>query len=109
MPNGKPSVFISYSRQDEPNQPRGDEDLWLSFVLKFLRPGEKAGIFELWVDQLMMGGDDWESKIEEMLRECDIFMLLVSASSMASDYILEKELPIIRARDAKGEDRKSVV
>jgi hypothetical protein len=84
MPNGKPSVFISYSRQDEPNQPRGDQDLWLSFVLKFLRPGETAGIFELWVDQLMMGGDDWESKIEEMLRECDIFMLLVSTASSRS-------------------------
>src|SRR5271170_7324673 len=102
MPNGKPIVFVSYSRQDEPSQPPDDED-WLSFVLEYLRPAEMAGVFALWVDHLMMGGANWEAEIEAKLRTCDIFILLVSTHSMASTYILRKELPIVRERDARGE------
>ena len=103
MPSGKPIVFVSYAHRDEPGQPRGGEDQWLSFVLEFLRPAEMAECFELWVDQLMIGGANWEAEIEAKLRTCDIFILLVSARSMASRYILRKELPIVRERDARGE------
>ena len=103
MPSGKPIVFVSYAHRDEPGHPRGDDDQWLSFVLEFLRPAEMAECFELWVDQLMIGGANWEAEIEAKLRTCDIFILLVSARSMASKYILRKELPIVRERDAKGE------
>ena len=48
----------------------------------------------------MPGGTDWDPEIEEKLRACDIFILLVSAS----DYIVDKEIAIIRERQAKGED-----
>ena len=37
------------------------------------------------------------------MRDCDIFILLVSANSMASDYIIDKELEIARQREATGE------
>ncbi len=65
--------------------------------------GEMAEVFELWVDQFMMGGADWESEIDAKLRICDIFILLVSARFRASKFILRKELPIVRERDARGE------
>jgi TIR domain len=51
----------------------------------------------------MTGGAKWEKEIEDKLRACDIFILLVSASSMASDYIIDKEIAIIRERQAQGE------
>jgi hypothetical protein len=88
----KPIVFISYAHADEE---------WLAFVRAALSPGEREGIFAVWVDREMMGGEDWGPKIERKLRECDIFILLVSNHSMASQYILEKELPIIRERLAR--------
>ena len=52
----------------------------------------------------MTGGADWDPEIGRKLRACDIFVLLVSANSMASDYVVDKEIAIIRERQAKGED-----
>jgi hypothetical protein len=100
----KPVIFISYSHKDEPEHPRDGEVQWLSFVRTYLQPAVKHGIFDLWVDRSMSGGADWEPEIEEKLRACDIFILLVSAHSMASDYIVDKEIAIIRERQAKGEN-----
>jgi tetratricopeptide (TPR) repeat protein len=99
----KPIVFISYSHKDEPEHPRDGEIQWLSFVRTYLQPAVKHGVFDLWVDQHMPGGTDWDREIEKRLRACDIFILLVSANSMASDYIVDKEIAIIRERQAKGE------
>ncbi len=91
-------VFISYAHADEPEKPSGAEMRWYSLVRKFLRAGEKRGFFEVWGDVEMMGGDDWDAAIKEKLRACNIFVLLVSADSMASPYILDTEIDIIRKR-----------
>jgi hypothetical protein len=48
-------------------------------------------------------GEVWKPEIEARLRACDIFILLVSTHSTSSDFILDKEIPIIRERQAKGE------
>ncbi len=101
--SAKPVIFISYSHKDEPEHPREGEIQWLSFVRTYLQPAVKHGVFDLWVDQRMPGGADWGPEIERRLRACDIFILLVSANSMASDYIIDKEIAIIRARQANGE------
>ena len=53
---------------------------------------------------MIQGGADWEREIERKLRTCDVFILLVSRHSMASDYIVDKEIAIIRGRQANGED-----
>jgi tetratricopeptide (TPR) repeat protein len=100
----KPVIFISYSHADEPDRPVEGEVQWLSFVRRYLQPAVKDGIFELWVDRHMMGGADWDTEIEARLRTSDIFVLLVSANSMSSDYIIDKEIAIIRERQLKGED-----
>ena len=101
--SAKPLIFISYAHADEPEKPRGEEIQWRSFVMKFLRPAVRSGAFAMWVDRQMPGGTEWDSEIERHLRDCDIFILLVSANSMASDYIIDKELEIARQRKAKGE------
>src|SRR5271166_2411060 len=101
--SAKPLIFISYAHADEPEKPRGEEIQWLGFVMKFLRPAVKNGIFAMWVDRQMPGGTKWNPEIERNLRACDMFVLLVSANSMASNYIIDKELEIAREREAKGE------
>ena len=86
-----------------PKSPCPEGFAWLSFVLEYLNVGKRAGAFDLWVDAQMMGGANWRADIKAKLGVCDIFILLVSARSMASDFILDEELPVIRERDAKGE------
>src|SRR5271166_1278104 len=103
MPPAKPLIFISYAHLDEPEKPRDEEVQWLSFVMKFLRPAVKSGEFAVWVDRLMPGGTKWDPEIERNLRACDIFVLLVSANSMCSNYIIDKELEIARERESAGE------
>jgi hypothetical protein len=99
----RPIVFISYAHVDEPEKATGGEVKWYSLVRKFLRVGERRGLFEVWVDVEMMGGEDWDEKIKEKLRSCSIFVLLVSADSMASSYILDTEIAIVRERLALRE------
>src|SRR5208283_3371792 len=77
---------------------------WLSFVTGYLRPAIKHSAVDLWLDRLMPGGADWEREIEQKLEACDIFILLVSRHSLSSDYVVDKEIAIIRERQAKGED-----
>ena len=100
----KPKIFVSYAHADEPEKPAADDVKWASFVIGYLRPADKHGIIELWIDQNVRIGDDWDPEIERKVRECDIFLLLVSNNSLSSDYIVHKEIPIIRERLAKGED-----
>jgi hypothetical protein len=99
----KPIIFISYAHKDEPERPEPGFQ-WLIYVQSFLQPAVKGGIFELWVDRQMTGGAAWEKEIEDKLRACNIFILLVSRFSMASDFIIDKEIAIAREREAKGEE-----
>ncbi|RBP15757.1 TIR domain-containing protein [Roseiarcus fermentans] len=92
MSSAKPLIFISYAHLDEPEKPRGEEVQWLSFVMKFLRPAVKSGEFTIWDDRLMLGGTKSDPKIERNLRGCDAFVLLVSANSMSSNYIIDRAL-----------------
>jgi len=100
----KPRIFISYAHADEPEKPAEGEIKWLSFVTGYLRPAVKHGAVDIWIDTLIRGGDPWNEEIGRKLRECDIFILLVSRNSMSSDYIIRKEVAIIRERQTRGED-----
>ena len=51
----------------------------------------------------MPGGLKWNPEIERNLRACDIFVLLVSANSMSSNYIIDKEIEIARERQAAAD------
>ena len=99
----KPLIFISYAHLDEPDNPAPGEVRWLSFVMDFLRPGEKGRRYTVWIDRLMPVGADWNPDIEAKIRACDIFILLVSTHSTGSDYILDKEVPIVRERQRNGD------
>src|SRR5271166_4363647 len=101
--SGKPLIVISYAHADEPEKPAEGEIKWLSFVTGYLRPAIKRGAVDLWLDRLMPGGADVDPEIERKLRACDIFILLVSPHSLSSDYVVDKEIAIIRERQAKGE------
>jgi hypothetical protein len=100
----KPVIFISYSHRDEPEKPGPDEVAWLTFVQSFLAPVVKVGIFDLWVDQHLHGGDALDPEIKVKLAACDILVLLTSRYSLASTYVVETEIATMRQRLARGED-----
>jgi hypothetical protein len=101
--SGKPLIVISYAHADEPEHPAEGEVQWLSFVTGYLKPAIKHGVVDLWLDRLMPDGADWGPEIEQKFRACDIFILLVSRHSLSSNYVVDKEIPIIRERQAKGD------
>ena len=71
--------------------------------MKFLRPGVKGRKYDVWTDRLMPGGADWNPEIEAKARSRDIFVLLVSANSTGSDYIVDREIPIVRERQRNND------
>jgi len=100
----KPVIFISYSHKDEPEHPHDGEVQWLSYVRTYLQPAIKNGIFDLFVDEHLSGGADLRPEIERKLQACDVFILLISANSTSSDYIVDTEIKVTRDREAKGEN-----
>src|ERR1700750_1042525 len=81
MSDKKPVIFISYSHRDEPEKPAPDEVAWLTFVQSFLAPVVKVGIFDIWVDEHLHGGDVLDPEIKRKLAACHIFVLLASRYS----------------------------
>jgi len=102
-PPRKPTILVSYAREDEPEDPAEGETKWLSFITEHLRPAQKIGAFDLWIDPLARSEDVWDGEVERKLIACDIFLLLVSNNSVSSAAVVEREIAIIRERQARGE------
>lgn len=70
----KPSVFLSYSAQDALEARKLEYDLAL------------AGI-DVWSDRKLQFGDDWRQVIAESLRSSEVILVLVSPSSLRSQWV----------------------
>lgn len=77
-------VFISYSHSDRE---------YLDRLLVHLRPLQREGHVEVWVDTNLRAGDRWKKEIEKALARATAAILLISADFMASDFITNNELP----------------
>ncbi len=86
-------VFISYSHQDAK---------WLKRLQVHLKPLEQEGIIDLWDDTKIAAGTLWQDKIQEALETARVALVLVSADFLASDFIVEHELPKLLSRAVSG-------
>lgn len=80
----KKSIFISYCHVDE---------LHLKRLKVHLKPLEKEGLVDLWDDSKIKAGDKWEDEINNALSKAAIAILIISADFLASDFIVNNELP----------------
>lgn len=82
----KKNIFISYSHNDID---------WLRRIEIHLKPLVRDGVIDVWNDTEIMAGAKWEKSLEDALNSANIALLLISADFLASDFIINKELPIL--------------
>jgi len=63
-----------------------------------LRAIERGFRINFWSDPRTHAGQQWTSEISKRIDDADVFILLISPNSIASEYIYEKEMPAIKAR-----------
>ncbi len=83
-------IFISYSRKDQE---------YFDAFHKHLRValGDDERL-EIWTDTRIQASEDWHRQIQAALEECRVAVLLVSTDFLDSEYIRERELPVLLGR-----------
>ncbi len=90
----KPSVFISYSKDDKD---------YKTLVVKHLKVLEHQDDIMLWDDSKINTGASWYPEIQAALQQADVGICLISANYLASDFINKEEIPaFLRKRKEEG-------
>jgi hypothetical protein len=61
-------------------------------VCKHLSVLEREGLIQIWNDQKLQAGEDWESRLYQELLDARIAVLMISSSFLTSDFILNVEV-----------------
>ncbi len=80
----RPLIFISYSHKDED---------WKDRILVHLGIAQKQELFDVWDDRCIEAGEDWFEAITNAIDAGCVGILLVSANSLTSNFILKEEVP----------------
>ena len=90
----RPTVFVSYSHKDEKEK---------NALLAHLGVLGSTGLIDLWSDDRIGAGADWESEITQAITKAKVAILLISANFLTSKFILQKEVPeLLKRRDKEG-------
>ena len=93
------TIFVGYSHEDTE---------WKNRLCQMLAPFLRDGGIELqlWVDDgTIQPGDRWHEEIQSALKAAGVAVVLVSASFLASEYVMKYELPEIMSAAADGKIR----
>ncbi|HSS77355.1 MAG TPA: TIR domain-containing protein, partial [Thermoanaerobaculia bacterium] len=91
---GRPTVFISYSQQDE---------VWKDRVVSHLKVLEIEGELTVWDDNRIAAGDDWLPEISGAMNRAAVAVLLISKEFLTSGFIRGTEVPLLlKRRQSEG-------
>src|ERR1700681_3356558 len=79
-----PSVFISYSHKDE---------VWKDRLVSHLGVLEEQDLLRTWNDRNLRTGEVWLDGIQSEIDGGRVVVLLISANSLTSKFILHQEVP----------------
>ena len=89
-----PTVFISYSHQDE---------AWNKRLLPQLRALENAGVgMQVWHDRKIDGGDKWYPEIQDAMANAAVAILMISSDFLASPFCVKEEVPALLKRQEEA-------
>jgi hypothetical protein len=89
-----PTVFISYSHQDE---------VWKDRLLEHLGVLEEEGLLKTWNDRNIGAGNEWLEEIRTAMSSALVAVFLVSAHSLKSKFIRHQEIPhLLNRREKEG-------
>src|SRR6478672_3854512 len=89
-----PTVFISYSHKDE---------VWKNRLVAHLGVLEQQGLLQTWDDRRIEAGDEWLDEIRKGMNAAKVAILLISADSLTSKFILHMEVPrLLERREREG-------
>ena len=86
-------IFISYSKKDLK---------WLSQIKEALSPFIRKNRLVIWDDSRLKAGDKWRDKIAAALKHARVAVMLVSRDFLASDFIVNVELPTLLEKARKN-------
>jgi hypothetical protein len=70
-----------------------------------LAPLLRGGRVKAWDDKKILAGSDWRKEIEKGLASSRVALVLVSADLLASDFVMNQELPALFEAAEQGELR----
>lgn len=92
--NSSLRIFISYSHLDTS---------CLDRLLVHLTPLRRQKLIDCWSDKNIRTGDKWKPEVLSNLENAAVAVLLISADFLASDFIVNHELPLLLINaEAKG-------
>jgi len=92
LPEGL-KIFFCYARKDE---------TLLDQLKRHLKPLQRQGIIDMWYDQDISAGTEWEREIKERLNTAHIILLLISPDFISSEYCYSVEMKQALERHEQG-------
>lgn len=90
----KPTIFISYSHRDSD---------WKDRLVTHLGVLQYQNLLQFWTDDEIRIGEPWLQKIQTAMNTATVAILLVSAHSLTSSFILREEIKrLLERRDGEG-------
>ncbi len=87
-------VFISYSQKNEKEK---------DTLLSHLGILQRAGLIDLWSDDRIKAGSNWQQEIQQAIAQARVAILLISADFLSSDFILDTQIPaLLRRQESEG-------
>jgi hypothetical protein len=81
-------VFISYSHEDKS---------WCDRIKTQLKAFMNASppLTQIWDDGRIEPGTEWETAIDDAMKQASVGVMLVTPNFLASDFIVQKEVPYL--------------